>query len=500
MAGRGAHVELWRDVAGYLPSIVLPRLSGLITLPIVTRLFPPDTFGTYALVISAMTALNSAAMTGLFATVLRFLPEYDADERERESFLATIVTASFVTILAFTALVYGLLSVFSSRINPHLLELMPIGLLLFIANSMFALVSVVLRSRRQVGTFSAVQLLATYAGFAVGMFLVLVSRTGIGGLLWGSVIATAAATVFTWRLALGGRHAPIWTFSKQHARHFVSFATFVSAGNAAYWLLSLSDRWLLEFFRGTYEVGLYSVSYDLTGKTTQLVTSAFALALQPLTVALWEHNGKRATEDLISRSTRSYILLVLPATVGLSALAGPILLLIASDAYAPGAIVVPFVAVAAFLYGLLDLAARGLTLAKRADIEARNLLAAGMVNLGLNIVLIPIFGFVAAGATTLLGYLCLILLHTASARPYLTWRFPWGTLARASLACAAMGLSVFYLDLALAGLNLIARLLLLIATGVLLYASGLALTREMSISQMTLLFATSIRQVGLVRR
>lgn len=435
--GRDAHRELWRDILRYFPAVILPRLAGIVTVPILTRLFPPDIMGTYILVLANVSMLGSAFLSGFGASLMRFLPERESDPEGRGRLATTLFTMSAVVVVA-VALIGALVLVLTGRTEKRFGQLMVWGLLLFVVTGALNLVSIVLRSQRHVGRYTAIQMVSGYGGLGLGLLLVLVFKMGIVGMIIGATLASLVGLALGWRLAMHDRPLRQGLFDRPLARSLLGFAFFISAGNAAYWLLSLSDRWLLRIFRGAEDVGLYGVSYDLTSKTTMLFVTAFGLALQPLSVAAWEARGPAATEAFLASSTRTYLLVMMPATVGLSLLASALIGLLAAPAYQPGDVVVPFVAAAMFFYGLLDIAGRGLTLGKRPDLEARNFLIAGTVSVGLNLLLIPRFGIVAAGAVSALGYLTLLLLHAAAVQRHVRWRFPWLTLARAGLACAAM--------------------------------------------------------------
>jgi O-antigen/teichoic acid export membrane protein len=491
--GREAHRQLWRDIIKYFPSVIIPRLTGIITVPIVTRLFPPAVFGNYALVMANVTILNSAILTGIGSCLLRFLPERTSDPRREGELLSTIFTLAIALSVIVSAVGLIGLHLLGPRIGMDSGNLMAVGFVLFATNGIFALVSLVLRSAGKAGLYSTIQLVSGYGGLAFGLLLVLVFHFGIRGLLIGNVLAGLLGISLAWPVAMRGKRVRPWALSKPVLREILGFAFFVSMGNAAYWLLSSSDRWLLRIFRGANDVGLYSASYDITGKTTQMGIIAFGLALQPLSISTWEGRGREATEHLLTDSTRTYVVVMLPAAIGLSLLARPLISLIATASYVGGARIIPFVALSMFLFGLLDIAGRGLTLSKRPDIEARNLLLAGVTNVSLNLLLIPRFGIMAAALSALCGYVVLLALHVASVRRYVTWRFPWASFARVSLACGVMALVVFALGWVLAPMRNLPRLLLLSAAGALTYALAIVGLREVSLSGVRELFSRPAR-------
>jgi O-antigen/teichoic acid export membrane protein len=65
-----------KDLAIYAPSQFLPGLTAFITTPILTRLFPPEEYGYWALAASASGLLVVLAVSGFGSAVLRFYPAY----------------------------------------------------------------------------------------------------------------------------------------------------------------------------------------------------------------------------------------------------------------------------------------------------------------------------------------------------------------------------------------------------------------------------------------
>ena len=65
-----------RDILTYLPSKLLPAITGMITVPILTRLFLPEDYGNYALAAGLPALLFALAGSGYRASVTRFYPAY----------------------------------------------------------------------------------------------------------------------------------------------------------------------------------------------------------------------------------------------------------------------------------------------------------------------------------------------------------------------------------------------------------------------------------------
>ena len=69
--------ELFKDSAKYLPSMAVPAIVGIVAIPIITRLFPPEVYGNYILVIATVSFLSTIAVTWLGSSTIRFYPAYE---------------------------------------------------------------------------------------------------------------------------------------------------------------------------------------------------------------------------------------------------------------------------------------------------------------------------------------------------------------------------------------------------------------------------------------
>jgi O-antigen/teichoic acid export membrane protein len=126
--------------------------------------------------------------------------------------------------------------------------------------------------------------------------------------------------------------------------------------------------------------------------------------------------------------------------VGLSVLAFPFVALLTSPDYYEGFKIVGFVVFSSFAWGLASIAMMGLAIKKKAGRLGANQIIAAFVHIGLQLLLVPRFGYVASAISTLIGYTVLLILQATASRPYLKWRFPFKTLRNTFVASGVMGL------------------------------------------------------------
>lgn len=169
------------------------------------------------------------------------------------------------------------------------------------------------------------------------------------------------------------------------------------------WFLTMSDRYIINFFDGSANVGIYSTNYSLANSIYTMFSLIIVNAYHPVIMKKWD-DSKEATMQLVSNSIEQYLLLMIPITV-FGCLKSPIVLgLFQGDLYAENNWIFNWVAIGILIQGLSLLFHKYYELIKKTSkILIINILAA-IVNIVLNIVLIPIWGFGIAAFTTFVAY------------------------------------------------------------------------------------------------
>jgi len=429
-----------KDMAIYSPSQFLPALTAFITTPILTRLFPPAEYGYWALALSVSAFLVALAVSGLGSAVIRFYPAYKA-KSTLNVFFATISVSICTVITAVAGVSFLTLFLLKEFLPSTLVHLLPLVILIFVAQSIFSVFIAVIRAQERSGSYTSFQLIMNYGGLGVGLLLVAVMGFRVEGLLWGTFLTLVLTLPFLIFLATKSVGIHPQNFHLPDALQIWQYAWPLTLGSMAMWGLRVSDLFIISSFRPERDVGLYSVSYNISAKSIELLVSLFLLSVSPLVYRTWESTGQAATEKTLTMVTRVYLILCLPAAVGLTVLAFPFVALLTTPDYYEGSRIVGFVAFSSFAWGLANIAMMGIAIKKQARRLGANQIAAASTHIGLQLLLVPRFGYVAAAISTLIGYTVLLVLQTLASRPHLTWRFPFSTLRNVIAASVVMGLA-----------------------------------------------------------
>lgn len=465
-----------RDSSIYLATGVVVAALGFITLPIFARIFVPAEYGLLSLALLIVSLGTVITGNWLISSTNRFYP-YWKRIGKLDTFYATLLFSMLLALIGFCLLGTLFYLLFRNSFSGKFRVLVPLVFLLVPLTMAMEIFLTNFRIKQQSKQFATFKLSRTFLGLLIGLSLVIWLQLGIQGILWGHIIALFIIGGMMFRmLFLTNNHCQLRFVSLSVIREFAAFGLPAMAATIGTWILSGADRYVIEYFRGTSEVGLYSMGYNVGDMCVGMFVSSLMLGIGPSIINVWESENRELTGELLSQLTRFLILISLPVVAGISVLARPVFRLFTTPAYYPGSAVIPFVAGGAFIYGLSLLAYMGLGLAKRTDIVARNYFSAAGINILLNIIFVPKFGFIAAAVTTTISYVLLLFMNIKSANKYLKWVVIPRSLFNSIMASIVMG-GVLFLVISIFA-NPLFICILGIIVGVIVYFATLFLLKE----------------------
>jgi O-antigen/teichoic acid export membrane protein len=206
------------------------------------------------------------------------------------------------------------------------------------------------------------------------------------------------------------------------------------------------------------------------------------MASNPIAFSTWETQGDKESRVLLSEICRYYLLFAVPATVGLSVLSKPVMRILAAPSYFSGYEVIPLIAFSLFTIGIIDRFSTVLTFYKRTNLIMYCIIVCAILNLALNLFLIPKYGYMAAALTTFLAFASEMIMVIVISRRFLVWRFPYNSLLKTSLSAVLMGAGVLLISSSVDDPNLFS-LIGMVCSGIGIYLVMLIVFREIRIEE-----------------
>jgi len=452
---------------------------GLASVPILTRILTPSEYGVYSLVATSV-ALAAPIFYVTFAmSIIRFYPEYeDAGD------LRTVFSTTLKYVPHFLVLILGVvlpIAAFALPLGSNR-GIICLGIAVFALMVPFYILLTFLQAGQRARTY-AILFLFVFAGrYLAGAALAKWAGAGVNGVF----IAWFAALVIVVPVELVVLNVTRrfrWdAYSSKLMKQFFSYGFVIVFANISSNILSSSDRYLVQAFRGSTEVGLYSVVYTLAVDAFTVVLTALQLGAAPVIMQTYEREGQEATSALMTSITRYMLILLIPSMVGLYLLRTRVIHVLTSAQYLPSATAILPLALGIFFYNLGWVPAYSLYVKKKTKLTLVPVLAAAVLNIGLNLVLIPKYGFVSAAWSTMIAYVVYLVIMTALSEKYMHWVFPVAGMLKATAASAVMGVALYFLNkIPVAGLG---GLVICLVGGTAVFIAAAFLFRVLSPSEL----------------
>lgn len=490
---------LWAHVSRYAAGNVAITVAGLVSFPLLTRLLTVDEYGLMNLVATALALLVALGKLGTQHAVLRMQAEVRV--REGEAGLLRLGSTSLAGMAATGAVVALAWAIASQALpagwwgDPRVAPLFAFTAVLVALRCVESALVAGLRADERSGALNTYLVAKRWATLlAVIAVLVGVSRD-----LWGFYAATLVVEVVALGLLVRHRlaqqpvawHAVSWP----QWRAMVAFGLPMLSYEAASIVLSMGDRTLVQQRLGAETLGAYMAAYNLCDYLRAALLAAAVAAAQPAYLRLHAEQGRVATTAFLARFVRLYVVAAAGLVAVTSAVGGPLLELLASARYAPGAVVVPWVMTALALDTLVVVLGAGLYLHKRTRRIAAAVFASALLNLALNALLLPRVGLVGAGIAAVAGYGTLLVLCAWAGRRALAVPLPWLALGRS----AGLGLVAYAAAIGLDGGSALATVALRGVVVLAVYGAGVALLDRAARAALVALAQAAAHRAGIGR-
>jgi len=393
--------KLFSDVAVYSSGNLLIKGMSLISAPIFTRIFDPTQYGAWSFINVMVTFLTGILILGGDNAYTRFFFQCQSEE-ERQALSSTWF--SFLAIWSIIVLIAVL--PFSGAVADWLLgddryrAAMAIG---FVAAPLLMLnliLSQVLRNRFQAKAFTALNITTAALTLAMAVFFVLAYNMGVAGALLGS--ACAALVMIPVRLWFV-RDLLKPRFSRQFLKQLLAFGLPLVPMNVAFWLFSNADRLMLARLASLEEVGLYSIAAAMAA-VLMLLQTAVGQSWLPHAVKIYEENREYAAE--VFKRTMVFLLAASGFVVtGFVVLSQEVLFILVPPVYYEAFRAIPFISAGFLFFTSAQVSAVGIMVKNKTVYIMLACWSVAAVNIGLNTLLIPLFGISGAGAATGLSYM-----------------------------------------------------------------------------------------------
>ena len=376
-------------------------------VPLYTDILSTEEYGIVD-TITSMTSLLMPVLTLLvYEAVLRFALDKSKDQHQVLSVGLVLIFASSLLMLV-CAPVAGLIRGQWSFLGQYWLWLVAV----YFCNSMNHCLSNYTRGLDKTKLFAVSGILYTAVLIAANLLYLLVFKMGATGYLL--AILTADICCIFHKILWGGYAKKILklSFPKELAKEMLQYSIPMIPSTVAWWVMQLSDKYVIIGACGLAVSGIYSVSYKIPS-IMSVITNVFTQAWQ---VSAIKSHGDQDNTEFVSNVYNMVTMFVVAISSVLIFMCKHLGYILFQADFFVAWIYVPVLIVAYMFSGLSGVLASVYSAQKKTGMLFVSTSVGATLNIVLNILLIPRFGVMAAAYTTLLGFLVTWLVRTIHIR------------------------------------------------------------------------------------
>jgi len=393
------------------------KLLVYFLMPIYTAILSKEQYGTADLITNAANLLIPFCCIGITHGVFRFA----ADEAENNR----TVFSSGATVLLCTSAVFLLLS--------PLLSLIPYfdgyaWLLTFyvISSNFHTLAKEYIRAKGHMKLYAFQGILGTALTIAFNLLFLIPMKLGVTGYVLSVAVADAFGTFFLVLYAKLYKDFSFKLVSRIKIKEMLKYSLPMMPTTVIWWITNVSDRFMVTYFWGSGENGIYSAAYKIP-TIIALVAGVFNEAWQ--LSAISESKDIEETKAFFSNVFERYssiLFLGCSALIPFTQIATRLLL---DDSYFDAWSFMPVLLIATVFSSLVTFIGTIYTVKKKTAMSFITAAFGAILNIILNLALILQMGAQGAGIATAISYFAVFVFRAIHSKAFMPFDLKAGRLA-----------------------------------------------------------------------
>jgi O-antigen/teichoic acid export membrane protein len=408
--------------AAYTASSVISKLIAVALLPLYTRYLTPADYGAAEVLITGVIAASIVIRLGIIEALLRFY--YQAGEEPGQ-----VVRTAFASLLWTTTIGMAVAMPLAEPISkllldhsdPGLVRIAIFGLWVF---TIYEFLTALFRIDERAKAYFAFTVANVLITIPVTVWLVVGEDRGASGLLWGQY---GTGAVFLAGLVISQRHRLGLVPERGLLRRMLRWGLPTMPAELSLYSLNFIDRVLIVRLVGLGDAGLYSLSVKFAQAVNVLV-KGFQLAWPPLAYSIQDDDEARRAYAVI---VTWFVSVTTFVVAGMWLLSRWIVRALAAPEFFDSYKTIGLVSTGVMLYALYLVLVIILGRTGRTEFNFPATAAGTVVNIVLNLILLPSMGIVGAGVSLVASYAVVLVLMYVFTQRLFAVPYEWLRLGQA---------------------------------------------------------------------
>lgn len=431
---------LGRSMMAYLPVNIANIVASFGTIVILTRLLDPMRWGEYSLAMITMHSVHMLLFTWVEAAMARFQARAERNNDISSHIKTLYQLALYIAIIGF-ALIIAVLHVLPLMAELRIILIIALGstcLSLFINIGMEAH-----KAAHRIKRYSLTYSSHTLLSFAIGIIFIIHSPFKASGPFIGIVLSLLIIgtidLIYMLRQARGGQ------FETEKIKTYFNYGVPIGLSLVLTYALNSADSYMIAYLIDIPTQGKYIAGYNLSNRSLEIIFIWVAMAVTPMAITAFEKESSEVSQKIMKDFGATLLWLTLPAATGIALVAQDAGFILGEGVRKEAVTVMPLIAFAGLINGFMNFYVhRAFMLSGRTSAFVWAMIPPVILNIGLNLILIPKFGIMGAVWATVICYSFACLIAIILARRYYPLPLPIKAGLEIIAACLFMAICVYF--------------------------------------------------------
>lgn len=377
------------------------RFLIFLLIPIYTRSLSTTEYGYIDLITTTISLILPILTLNIHEAIMRFMLEKDGKQDNILSIGIYVVLFSGLSVIFIAPLIMKVIGAEKYTIY---------FIIAFIFMALKNNFMYYAKGMEKVKQLVFIGIVDSFITLLLNIYLLMYLHKGIDGYYYSLIISGIVVVVLYIRVLNIKLHNIFVKFEKNILRDMLKYCIPMIPNSLSWWISNTSDKYIVSYFCGVSITGMYSIAYKIPS-LLNTVTSVFMQAWQISAVDQYKKDKNEFSN--VYNAFFSINILVCTLIIVFTNLIGKIMF---SNEFFGAVMFVPILLVAYFFNGLAAYLGSIYTSAKKTNMLFYSTGIGAILNIILNIILVPIIGAYGAAIATLISYFIIWLIRIVNTK------------------------------------------------------------------------------------